>query len=173
MKHYMKKVPSKSSSIAVKRKFEDWNKTTEQVDTNPYMDKLSLDNFRGYFHSTKQKHDDIKSRSLRSKQCHYKLLGKERQLIDDIQNWKEKKQNDRELRSLNNRVFGDICSQYPHLRHKPKTKDLQVNFFCWLIENWRRYNLMSIQRATARNGKVICWQRVFTFARKTKQDRFI
>lgn len=120
---------------------------------NPYVDQASLDNIRGYFHSTKKQHDDIKSLMLRKK---------EQELINDIKKHKEYRAKQSELRSMNDRIMGDLSLEYSDYRRKPVTKDLQVSIsapqllmLLYFLENRRRHSPIQLQRSTTRNGKVL------------------
>lgn len=87
---------------------------------NPYMGHATLDNIRGYFHSTKNQYGDIKSRMLRNK---------EQELIQDIKKHRQQRDKQRELRTMNNRIMGDLSLEYTDLKRKAVTKDLQVSLF--------------------------------------------
>ncbi|CAI2373496.1 unnamed protein product [Moneuplotes crassus] len=113
MKHYLKGVPDKK-----KLRNPDLDMSTNTVDPgmNQYIDQMSLDNIRGHFHSTYDRHADITKEQLRTK---------ESELIREIKMRKEKRKKENELRSINNRIFGELALEYPNLKHKPATKDLQ------------------------------------------------
>ena len=119
MKQYMKSVPIKGSSSESMRNSYYNNKTSDVEDYNPYMNKLSIDEIRGHFHSTYKRHNDITSQRLRKK---------EEELIRESQARKQKKEAESQVRYLNTRVMADLSLEYTDLRHKPKAKDLKVTF---------------------------------------------
>jgi len=54
---------------------------------NKYMDKMSLDNIRGHFHSTYKRHDDI---------CAQQLRKKEQELITEVKMRKDRRNKEME-----------------------------------------------------------------------------
>ena len=84
MKQYMKSVPQKSSLRTLNRKYDEAKETNSTVSypiENPYMDKLSLGDLHGYFHSTNKRKEDIVTQQLRRREA---------QLIEDIKFYKQK-----------------------------------------------------------------------------------
>ena len=96
------------------------NNNATVTNDNPYVSHATLDNIRGYFHSTRKQHDEIKSLMLRNK---------EQELIQDIKKHKQFREKQRELRTINNRIMGDLSLEYTDLKRKAVTKDLQVRYF--------------------------------------------
>ena len=87
---------------------------------NSYMDQTSLGDLHGYFDSTKKRKEYITTQQLRRREA---------QLIEEVKFYKQKKDKEKELLSINNKILSGLCLEYTDLKHKAVTKDLQVFMF--------------------------------------------
>ena len=81
------------------------------------------------------------------------LRRREAQLQEEVKFYKQRKDKEKELRSINNRILSDLSLEYTDLKHKAVTKDLQVIILDIFIENWRGYHQVKIAMIIAENLK--------------------